>query len=310
MMDDCIGAFLRHRLESRGDSEHTVRAYASDLAQFAQYLDEQGVTEVASVDLADVRKYLAHLVQTNYARTTIARKLSSIRSFFRWAKRRGYISDDPARSLRAPKRPTRLPTVLSNHEIETLLSLPDSTPTGLRDRAVLELLYASGIRVSEAANLTIADVDLEELEIRVRGGKGRKDRVALMGEPAAEALARYLREGRPALEAVAMRGRGSSKPRARGALFLNKNGGPLSVRGIQRIFDRYADNVCARLKITPHVLRHSFATHLLDRGADLRSVQELLGHSSIATTQVYTHVSTARLRSEHRRTHPRAEKES
>jgi integrase/recombinase XerC len=308
MIDEQLDAFLRYRRAVRHDSDHTVRAYASDLSQFAHYLEEQGIGEPGDVRVSHVRGYLAGMVQAGYAGTTIARKLSAVKSFFRWARRNGLVADDPAGSLRPPKRRQGLPHALNIEEVEALIQLPDSSPAGLRDRALLELLYASGIRAGEAAHLTVQDLDLDQLEVRVRQGKGRKDRIALMGEPAAQALVAYIEHGRPVLEEARPHARTASlRCPAGDVLFLNRFGGPLSDRGIRRVFDKYAAEACKRFKITPHVLRHSFATHLLDRGADLRSVQELLGHASIATTQVYTHVSTARLVEEHRRAHPRAD---
>ncbi|MBM3496763.1 MAG: tyrosine recombinase, partial [Armatimonadetes bacterium] len=233
-----------------------------------------------------------------YARSTVARKLAAVRSMFRWAKRHGHVADDPARSLRAPRKGTRLPKWLRDDELTALLALPDSTPAGLRDRAILELLYASGIRAGEAVRPLVGDVDLEARQVHVREGKGGRDRTALIGGPAVGAIAAYLDLGRPALAAVSRR--------HASAMFLNRWGGALSDRGIRRIFDKYAGEACRRMKITPHVLRHTFATHLLDHGADLRSVQELLGHASIATTQVYTHVTSERMKAVHSRAHPRA----
>jgi len=298
-MDALIDGFLS---SLRGGSPHTVRAYAADLAHFRGFVEGAGRSTVDAIDASVVRGYLRHLVEMNYARSTIARRLSAIRSFLHWARRRGHLKEDVADSLRPPRQTSRLPKYLAAEEVEVLLGLPDSSPAGLRDRALLELLYASGLRAGEAGQLQVEDLDFDELEIRVRHGKGGRERIALMGEPAAHALAAYIADGRPALASR----RGTTTTRA---LFLNKNGGALSDRGIRRVFDRYAARTSQRLKITPHVLRHTFATHLLDHGADLRSVQELLGHASIATTQVYTHVTGARLREAHRRAHPRAEDE-
>lgn len=304
-----IDAFLQHRRTVLGDSPHTVRAYASDLSQFGGYLESHGVSELRDADVTGLRGYLAELTRYGYSRSSVARKLSAVRAFFRWARDERYVTLDPSRSVRPPKQHQRLPMALGAEEVALLLSLPDASPAGLRDRAVLELLYASGLRVGEAARLTVEDVDLEQEEVRVRQGKGGRDRIALIGDPCARALRAYLEVGRPALSSA---GRRPSTPpagsrQAGDALFLNKYGGRLSDRGIRRLLDRYSAQACARFKITPHVLRHTFATHLLDHGADLRSVQELLGHASIATTQVYTHVSMERLRESHRRSHPRAE---
>lgn len=303
-MHAAIDAFLRYRETVKKDSANTLRAYSVDLGQFAAYLAHQGDLSPASVTVSHVRGFVAHLMGHNYARTSVARKLSAVKAFFVWAKRTGLVAENPARSVRPPKLARVLPKTLSVNEVERILAAPDESPQGLRDRALLELLYASGIRIGEAAALSLADLDLEAGEIRVRQGKGRKDRVALIGEPAAVALRRYLTEGRPALQA-------SHTPSKRDdqALFLNKYGERLSVRGMRRIVEQYGAAVCDRVRVTPHVFRHSFATHLLDGGADLRTVQELLGHAGIATTQIYTHVSASRLKSEHARTHPRAKDE-
>jgi integrase/recombinase XerC len=298
MITDLIDRFLEYRRTVRGASPHTLAAYAGDLVQMAAYLEGEAITSERAVTVAALRGYLAHLNTSDYARTTVARKLAAARSLFRWAHRHGLLADDPARSLRAPRKGARLPKWMHHDELQVLLALPDATPSGLRDRAILELLYASGLRAGEAVALRLDDVDLQAHEVRVREGKGGRDRIALMGGPAAAALSRYLEAGRPPLAA---RSRSDQ-----GALFLNRWGGRLSDRGVRRIFDKYAAGACRRLKITPHVLRHTFATHLLDHGADLRSVQELLGHASIATTQVYTHVTSERMKAAHAKAHPRS----
>lgn len=302
MVTDSIDAYLDYRRTLRGSSPHTLAAYSGDLVQLAEYLESQQVRDLAAVTVAHLRGYLAELAGHDYARSTIARKLSAVRSLFRWARQHGWVTEDPSRSLRAPRKGTRLPKWLRDSELNVLLALPDRSPAGLRDRAILEMLYASGLRAGEAVHLDVGDLDLQTQEVRVREGKGGKDRIALIGRPAVEALERYLTEGRPELAAAGRR----PCP----ALFLNRWGGRLSDRGIRRVFDRYASRACDRLKITPHVLRHTFATHLLNHGADLRSVQELLGHASIATTQVYTHVTSERMKAVHRKAHPRAEEKS
>lgn len=291
-----IDAFIEYMRTVRGASAHTVQAYAADLAQFAGFAAEQGITDLPDVTLGTLRAFYASLLPEAYARTTLARKQAAMRSLFRWAVRRKHVLRDVARALRSPTARPSLPRFLRGPEIEALMAAPDSTPGGLRDRALLELLYASGLRAGESVMLDVGDVDLEELEVRVTRGKGGKGRVALMGEPARAAVEAYLADGRPAL---ARRGSPSS------ALFLNRFGGRLSDRGVRRTFDRYASAVGERLKITPHVLRHSFATHLLANGADLRVVQELLGHANLGTTQVYTHVTTEHLELAHAAAHPR-----
>ncbi len=298
MISDSIDRFIEYRQLLRGSSPHTLAAYALDLAQLAEYLEARGIADADAVTTSQLRGFMAHLTERGLARASVARKLAAIRSFFRWSLHAGLVSEDPARSLRAPRKGSRLPKWLRDAEVLALVALPDSSPAGLRDRALLELLYASGIRAGEAVQLECADVDLDNREVVVREGKGGRDRIALIGAPAAAALDAYLASGRPILAAQAKR----PCP----ALFLNRWGDRLSDRGVRRIFDKYSRQACDRLKITPHVLRHTFATHLLNHGADLRSVQELLGHASIATTQVYTHVTSDRMKAVHARAHPRA----
>ena len=235
--------------------------------------------------------------QANLARASRARKTACLRSFFSYLTRQSLIPRSPAAGLRSVKQDKRLPKFLRTDEIEALMAAPDFEPLGLRDLALLETLYASGMRAGELVSLSLADIDFEAGVIRVVG-KGQKERVTMLGRQAVAALHRYLREGRPPL--VAMLGEDT------GALFVNRYGGRLSDRGVRKLFTRYCDKAAMRLKITPHVLRHSFATHLLMGGADLRLVQELLGHSSIATTQVYTHVTTERLQEVYKKAHPRA----
>lgn len=302
MISRLIEEFLEYRRVARNSAPHTLKAYAADLAQFAAFLEEKGVTALAEVDLRVLRAFLASLQTQQYARTTLARKQAALRAFFRWARRSGRTANDPARLLRAPRQPRSLPKFLHTEEIEALMRAPDDTPVGLRDRALLELLYASGLRAGEVVGLDADDLDLAAGEMRVRHGKGRKERIALLGRAAAAAIQDYLLRGRPALAQNARRG-------ASRALLLNKYGERLSDRGVRRTFDKYVAAVGARLKITPHVLRHSFATHLLENGADLRAVQELLGHANLATTQIYTHVTTERLQQVYDEAHPRAHEE-
>lgn len=299
MIDCLITEFLEYRRTARNSAAHTLRAYAADLAQFGTYLQSQGISGLERVDLPLLRGFLRSLQANDYMSTTLARKQAALRAFFRWARRSGRVTTDPTRGLRSPRQEHRLPRFLRPEEIEGLMNAPDHSPAGLRDRALLELLYASGLRAGEVARLDVSDIHLPEGEIRVRQGKGGKERVALLGRAAAEAIRNYLSAGRPALAARARRGESR-------ALLLNKYGERLSDRGIRRTFDKYAAQASARLKITPHVLRHTFATHLLENGADLRAVQELLGHASIATTQIYTHVTTERMKAVYDAAHPRA----
>jgi site-specific recombinase XerD len=268
----------------------TVDAYRRDLGSFTEWADRLGLQHPADVDRVILRRYLAHLTTRGQARRTIARRASALRRYFRWLRRTGAITTDPTVGLSAPKGEARLPHVLRADELHVLLDEPlvaavdGADEVRARDDAVLELLYGSGLRVAELCGLRPADVDPARRTVRVHG-KGGKERVVPMSEPAAEAVARWLRTGR----------------RDGDALFVNGRGKPLAPRDVRRILDRRAPS-----PTHPHALRHTFATHLLDGGADVRAVQELLGHADLATTQLYTHVSRERLRSVLDSSHPRA----
>ncbi len=292
-----VDAFLEQLRVVRKASEHTVRAYARDLSDFVAFLEAEGVTEWQQVTVLTLRQYLNWLFAQGYERRSIARKLSSVRSFFRFLARMGYISVNPALDLKQPRLPQKLPMVLEVSEVERLLSSPDtSTPRGLRDRAILELLYATGLRVSEVASLRISDIDFAEKLVRVKG-KGGKERIALLHDEALNWLERYLTESRPLF---LQRGK-----QVTDIVFVSQKGTPLTVRQIHRIVDGYAKKVLGR-RVSPHALRHSFATHLLEGGADLRVIQELLGHSSLAATQIYTRLSRTHLKRVYEKAHPRS----
>lgn len=292
-------AFLRAARAERDLSPHTLDAYRGDLAQFAQWADRGGLGAVEELDRRVIRRYSAYLAQRRYARRTIARKLSALRSMLRWAVVTGVLEGSPADDLPALRPDKSLPRILKAPEAARLCELPPTdSPEGTRDRAMLEVLYGSGLRVAELCGLDLADLDLASGSARVLG-KGRKQRLVPLSGPARDALATYLAEARPALLA---------KDRFGGdvaAVFLNARGLRIGPRSVRARVARYGAEVAGRA-IGPHSLRHSFATHLLDGGADLRSVQELLGHESLATTQVYTHVSTERLRKVYEQSHPRA----
>ncbi len=293
-MEADIQAFLRVLEGERSASPHTLAAYGRDLRQFFAFLQSEQLTSWAGVTPHLGRRYLATMGR-RYARRTIARKLSALRSFFRFLYREAKVSRDPLGLISAPKQPRRLPKFLTPEEVTAVLKAPDlSMPLGVRDRALFEVLYATGMRVGEVVSLRVNDLAWEG-ELRVTG-KGRKERIVLLGTAAEQALRLYLAESRRKL----LRGHD------RGALFLNARGGSLSDRGVRVIVDRHIRKVAFGRRISPHVLRHTFATHLLDGGADLRAVQELLGHSSLATTQVYTHVSRDWLKRVYDRAHPRA----
>lgn len=271
-----------------GRAPATRKAYTSDLAAFAEWMGRSGVDGPAGVERLHLRRYLASLGTRKLARATVARKAAALRCYFSWVLRQGRIGADPARSLRAPSGGGRLPRVLSNGEVATLLDAPAESPLERRDHAVLELLYAAGLRVSELCGLDRGDVDLRGRTVTVLG-KGSKQRRLPIHEEAVDALRGWLDHGRAAM---------AGPPEA---VFVNQRGARLGPRDVRRILDRRAAS-----PTHPHALRHTYATHLLDGGADLRVVQELLGHSSLATTQIYTHVSKERLRSVYEETHPRA----
>jgi site-specific recombinase XerD len=279
-----------------GRSPHTVRAYVGDVEAFAQWAERGGVDEPADVDRILLRRYLAYLSTRRYARATVSRKAAALRGYFAWLTRRGGLAADPAARLRAPSGRGRLPRVLERAELDTLLDHPPPSAVAdgavaARDDAVLELLYGCGLRVSELCGLDVGDVDRRNRTVTVVG-KGNAQRRVPMHARCADTVEQWLRHGRSALSTP------DTPPRA---LFLNSRGRRLGPRDVRRLLDRRAPS-----PTHPHALRHSFATHLLDGGADLRVVQELLGHASLQTTQVYTHVSKERLLSVHGSTHPRA----
>ena len=300
MIETCRDAFLQHMEAVKGASVHTVKAYAEDLSQLIEFAETQGITDVHAVDSTLLRSFLAYLQSLGLARASRARKTATLRSFFSYLARQSLLPRSPAVGLRSVKIERRLPKYLRSDEMEALLAAPAAeTALGLRDRALLETLYATGMRAGELVALCLSDVDYDEGVIRVIG-KGNKERMTLLGRQAVFALQRYVRKGRPELLLNA--------EKDDGALFVNRYGGRLSDRGVRKLFDRYCDAASTHLKITPHVLRHTFATHLLSNGADLRLIQELLGHASLATTQMYTHVSTERLQEVYAQAHPRAKK--
>jgi integrase/recombinase XerC len=298
---EAVGAFERHLRSERGRSEHTTRAYLGDVRGLLAFLEaECGISELAEVTLRDLRSWLAQLADSGAARATIARRAAAARTFLGWAARTGRIPSDPSLRLVAPKRQQHLPAVLKQAEASALLDVAavasdDQDPVHLRDRAALELLYASGIRVGELTALDIDDLDLGAGVVRVMG-KGAKERTVPFGAPAREALSSWLEHGRPQVVTA------ESGP----ALFLGRRGRRVDPRQVRSAVHALLEHVVEAPDVGPHGLRHSAATHLLEGGADLRLVQELLGHASLATTQIYTHVSVDRLKQSYRQAHPRA----
>lgn len=291
-----LDAFADYLRAERRASEHTVRGYVKDIGQFADHLRKLGVTDWSNVAQHHVRSFLAERREHGSSGRSLGRKLSALKTFYRFLRRRGVTAHDPFADMRSPKAAKRLPVFLYPEEAAELLERPDvGTPLGLRDAAVLELLYGCGLRVGELTALDVGAVDLSLGVVAVHG-KGSKERIVPIGEYASLAVRRYLAEARPLL---------LKRPDER-ALFLNARGTRLSDRGVRLVVSRYAAKLSRSVRLTPHALRHSFATHLLEAGADLRIVQELLGHANLSTTQVYTHMTRDHLRSVYGAAHPRA----
>ncbi len=284
-MEDLLGTYTRYLIAEKNLSPLTLRNYRSDLLHFAGWLETNEDTPILQADRHALRRYLGELKGGGMATASLTRKVSTIRSFFKFLVREGKVESSPLTGIIAPKREKRLPVILSKDDLTALITAADKpSPKGLRDRAMLELMYASGVRISEAVGTDLRHLDLDERTLIVRG-KGNKERMVIIGEPAERAVRRYLAKGRPKLATG-----------ADAALFLNRDGQRLSARSIQYIVRAYALKAGLDVRVWPHLLRHSFATHLLDGGAELRVVQELLGHASAQTTQIYTHVTEERQR--------------
>jgi len=295
-----LDRFIAYLQYEKGASPYTLKNYGTEIQEFIDFAAGEDAADWAAVNVPLIRRYLLWLSSRNLAQASIARRLSELRSFGQYLVRNGEIAQNPFRQVSLPRLPERLPRYLEYPEVLAMLHVPDiSTPAGLRDRAILEVMYASGIRVSEVVGLNVGDYEREEARLRV-WGKGAKERIAFLGEPACRALDAYLAEGRPRLLAAA------HHPTATDALFVNRFGQRLSSRSVDTLVRKTARAAGIARRVTPHVLRHSFATHLLNGGADLRFIQEMLGHSDISTTHIYTHVSQERPREVHLRAHPRS----
>ncbi|MGH9239526.1 MAG: tyrosine recombinase XerC [Vicinamibacterales bacterium] len=305
-MKEQLRSFLEFLRLNRNASPHTVAAYDSDLSQFLSFAAGHHRTLRAElrpkqIDLPTVRAFMADLYRQGQARSSVSRKLSALRTFTRYMRREGWIEGDPVALAASPKREQKVPAHLSVDEMSTLLSTPDSTePLGCRDRAILELFYASGLRLSELVGLDVEDVNLSARMVRVMG-KGAKERIVPFNETTKQAILRWLKD-RPLLATA----KSAKHAKADDPLFVNFRGSRLTGRSVQRLVARYVSLCSTRFGISPHALRHSFATHLLERGADLRAIQELLGHVQLSTTQRYTHVNAAQLLDVYRKSHPRA----
>ncbi len=316
-----VAKFLGYLADERNFSEYTERCYGLDLSQYLGFLRESNgvkadaAAEAAAVqspnpsgkdtvtnlilgaDQEQIRSYLAQMAKQNYSPATMARKIATLRSFHKWMERAGLVTKNPMTVIRTPRQPRRLPKAITVDQVEALLHAPEGSDTlGARDRAILETMYSTGVRVSEVVALNIGDLSLGERQLRIRG-KGKRERIVPLGQQAMDALQVYLQR----LEAD----RGPAPPET--PLFVNKHATRLSSRSVRRKVSKYLKVAGLDPDISPHTIRHSFATHLLDNGADLRAVQELLGHQSLSSTQVYTHLSTGRMREAYDRAHPRAE---
>ena len=332
-----VEQFVNYLRFERHFSPYTARCYQADLRQYSEYLgdenngsqtialplggessqDQSGQLDqstfkantdterkIAAADAMGIRAFLGHLDTFGYSSATVARKIATLRSFYKWMQLRRMISNNPMLLIRTPKQTKRLPKAITVEQVDKLLSVPDNRDTlGARDRAILETLYSTGVRVSELVDLNRSDLDMNEQALRVRG-KGKKERIVPLGTHALAAIRHYLTLLEPDPRFTALRQR--SMVESNLSLFVNKNGGRLPSRSVRRKLDKYLNTAGLDPSISPHTLRHSFATHLLDNGADLRSVQELLGHQSLSTTQIYTHLSTMRLRNSYDQAHPRA----
>ncbi len=305
-MQQALDRYTTYLKAEKNASDYTVRNYLHDLLGgkkpgaengFFQFLRQKKIMTLEDVDRQIIRDYNAWLMENDIAKSSIARRQSAIRSFFNFLVREGLLPHNPMEEVTSPKRERRLPSLLSAAEMTKLLETPDpATPVGLRDRALLELLYASGLRVSELVSLNLGQLNLDSKETRVIG-KGSKERMVLMGEPAARALTVYLKEGRPYLLGE----------KRSNAIFVSRQGERLIERRVQKILERYARIAGIERRVHPHMLRHTFATHMLDGGADLRVVQELLGHADLSSTQIYTHVSKSQARKVYLSAHPLAQ---
>lgn len=290
-----LSQFLEYLKHERNASPHTISSYERDLRQFEEYIGERGTT-LRRIDNIQVRGFMAGLHERNLKKSSLARKLAAVRSFFQFCVRKGWLAENPAKIVATPKQEKRVPSFLTEEEVADFLETPRSgEPLDLRDAAILELLYATGIRVSELVGISLEDIHFGERLIRVRG-KGKKERLVPFGRMAGDRMKAYL-GARPSLVGDRLQEK---------AMFLNYHGGRITSRSVERIVDKYIRRTALKRKISPHSLRHSFASHLLSRGADLRVIQELLGHESLATTQKYTHLNLAQLMDVYRKSHPRS----
>jgi integrase/recombinase XerC len=299
MFDNEVQRFMLYLQLEKNASQHTITSYGADIASFLTFANQHHFEgSFQAVDHLLIRSYLADMKKSEYSRRTIARRIAALRSLFRFLCRESLLEINPFRAVHTPKLDKRLPEILDETELNELFSLSRQTALGLRDSAILELLYATGVRISELVGLQMNDIDFDSRLILVYG-KGSKERIVPVGRKAMSAMKEYLDRSRPQLYT-------RLTDCSHQKLFVNSKGGPLTDRSVRRIFDKYVEMLALSKHVTPHTMRHSFATHLLDHGADLRFVQELLGHVSLSSTQIYTHVTKERLKAVYRQAHPRA----
>ena len=293
MIEKRIQEFLNFLTAEKNASPHTTKNYLIDLKEFISVVSQKKIEDITHLD---IRAFLAYLKGKNYSKSSISRKLACVRSFFKYLARENFLKSNPTADIATPKRDKRLPKFLDPNEVTNLLDAPSKdTWEEKRDKAIMEILYSSGLRVSELVGLNHEDVDFFSALLRVRG-KGKKERIVPAGQLAVKALQNYLEKKAPK----------DNEQSLKKALFMNRSGGRLTDRSVRRMILKYTRRIALNKEVSPHMLRHSFATHMLDRGADLRSVQELLGHENLSTTQIYTHVTTKRLKEAYNSAHPRA----
>ncbi|MEG1477904.1 MAG: tyrosine recombinase XerC [Clostridiales bacterium] len=290
-------SYIQYLESEKGVSPHTLRAYSRDLEDFFAYLEEMNISlSVEAIDHLTVRKYLTKLQKQGLSKTTMARKMSSLRSFYRYLLREEVIKTNPMTLVSAPKEYQKLPKFVHYEDIKELLALPNNSPVGLRDKAIMEVLYGGGLRVSELCSLEISQIKFPINSVKVIG-KGNKERLIPLGKFAMAAIAEYLDKARETLV---------KDPNIKGVFLNNRDGKPLSTRAIRDIINKYVNQMAISLKISPHMLRHSYATHMLENGADIRIIQELLGHERLSTTQIYTHITQGHMQQVYKNTHPRS----
>ncbi|HQR08929.1 MAG TPA: tyrosine recombinase XerC [Gemmatales bacterium] len=298
-MTEALASFLKHLIDEKNSSEHTTKAYRDDLTQAINYFRTQlgKDASIKQVSTRTIRGFLAHLHEQGLSKSTISRRLAAVRSWFKYLCRQSELATSPAEGVRGPKKDKKLPKFLTEETTDKVLHSPEhDEQSGPRDHAILETIYSAGLRVSECVQLNLDDVNLDDNVLLVRG-KGKKERLAFLGDSARKAIEEWLEERKKLLQV---------KGKETDALFINKFGTRLTTRSVGRLLAKYLRQLGLTGQASPHTLRHSFATHLLDRGAEIRSVQELLGHRSLTTTQIYTHLTTQRLQESYKKAHPRA----